>query len=367
MRHYFDEPMLFAGEGILRRRLTDPQAALQISLEAARRYPQHWLCQVAAMNAHADLKQLDEALDSARRASQLAPDDNSPLRDAAYAFLEALKPERAVEVLGELLQREPNYRGARAAFHFARFLAYQTDEDRRRCLELRERRAWDDRLTALASSVLPLELYQTFLPTPVDASVSAVSSLSRELEQVMHCCGQNASVSYTVTTEYLDSPSVATAFDLEMRALGGSAGKLAVHSRSVQTPDPRTEKAGVAYKVWTYQGGSAERVYVDADPRAQSAVSSIAVELYDLTEWDARAYSVAKQTGPDWLHAFFAVVTDPPSPPEGSGFHFVDWTYRCQVATALILSHLGEWSQGPSRMAACRASQRKRSSLRPAA
>jgi hypothetical protein len=44
-----------------------------------------------------------------------------------------------------------------------------------------------------------------------------------------------------------------------------------------------------------------------------------------------------------------AVMTDPPLLPQNSEFDGFIWTYRCQVATAIVLSHLGPWESGPGR------------------
>jgi hypothetical protein len=167
---------------------------------------------------------------------------------------------------------------------------------------------------------------------------------------VIRCCGLEGEVTYSVHSEYFESPSVGIGFDLAMRTLG-ARGKLDITVEQAQSPDPRMDKAGVAYHVWNYDDKTPMRVYPDADKHAQEAIASIAVRLYDLAEWDRAATGVAQQLGPDWIHALFAVMTDPPLPPERDGYDAMMWLYRCQIATALVLSHMGSWSDGPCRNA----------------
>ena len=136
---------------------------------------------------------------------------------------------------------------------------------------------------------------------------------------------------------------------MALRALG-ARGKLEVAVTEVQSPDPRADKAQVAFRIWAYEGTSARRVYPNADPRVQGAIGGLAATLFRLETWDPAARTLAQQMGPDWLQALVAVLTDPPTPAD-SAFDAFTWTYRCQVATALVLSHLGPWQSGPGRTA----------------
>lgn len=350
MRQHFTESMLLAGEAMLRRRLGDHQATLQVATEAAQRFPQDWRCQICALNAFGDAKQPDQALQHARRAMELDPKDNAPLRDAAFAYLDAERPNEAVNLLSELLQKEEDYPGAKAAFHYARFKSSGSEQDKQALLMLRERQWWDGEARDLAEKVSPSVMYSNYLPGPGDATASAARHISRELGHVIRCCGLNAEVTYSVTSQYFESPSVGTAFNLAMRSMGAS-GKFNVTVEEAQVPDPRLDKANVAYRLWAYQDMAPQRVYPDADPRVKDAIAHIAEQLFELGAWDNTARGIAQQFGPEWIQAFMAVFTDPPLPPEHGDFDAVYWTYRCQIATALVLSNMGDWMTGPGRNA----------------
>jgi len=343
-----NEAVLYFGEALLRRRLGDANATVAVALEGVRRFPQDWKVQTAAANAFRQAGRPEEALDHARRALDLEPKDNSPLFDAGWAFMDAKQYDRATQIFHELLTREPDYQDAKPSFHYARFRGYGTPEDRTALFVLREREWWSRLTRELCEELEPMQVYYTFLPGPGDASAKAGRAFARELSQVVHCCGQGLECSIGLESKYLEAPSVSMAFEATLRNMG-ARGSLDIKVEQVQQPDPRADKAQVQYRLWSYQGTTPSRVYPAADPRAQQVIASIAGQLYRQDVWDAAAKSVAEQWGAAWLHGFLAVMTDPPPPPPDSGFESFYWTYRCQVAAALVLSHLGPWETGPGR------------------
>lgn len=343
-----DEAVLYSSEVVLRRRLGDPNRTLGVALEGVRRFPRDWSAQISAANALRQAGRPDEGLHHARQALAIDPKDSSPLYDAGWAFIEAKRFDVATQLFHELLTREPDYEDALASFHYARFRGYNTPEDKTALLTLREREWWSALTRELCDELEPIQLYYTFLPGPGDASASAGRSFARELLPVLRCCGQGLECSIGLESKFLESPSAGLAFDLAMRTLG-ARGSLDIQVEQVQQPDPRADKAQTQYRLWSYNGTKPERVYPAADPRAQQAIASIAQQLFRQDVWDAAARGVAQQTGPEWLHGFLAVMTDPPPPPPEAGFDAFYWTYRCQIATALVLSHLGPWESGPGR------------------
>jgi tetratricopeptide (TPR) repeat protein len=336
---YPNEPVLYFGEALLRRRLGDPNATVNVAMQGVQRFPQDWKIQTAAANAYRQAGRPDESERHARQALQLDPKDNSPLFDLGWAYADAKQFERAAQIFHELLSREPSYDDAKPSFHYARFRAYQSPDDKNALLLLREREWWSQLTRQLCDELEPMQVYYNFLQGPGDAIANAARSFAHELEPILKCCGQGLQCSIGFESKFLESPSVPMAFDLVMRSLGAS-GSLEIKVDEIQQPDPRADKAQVQYRLWSYQGTAAQRTYPAADPRAQQVIASLASQLYRQDVWDAGAQAIAQQWGEAWLHGFLAVMTDPPAPPPETGFDGFYWVYRCQVAAALVLSHL---------------------------
>ncbi len=343
------ESVLYFGEALLRRRLGDPNATLAVAIQGVQRFPQDPRLQIAMLNALRDAKRPDEAFAHARKALELDPSDGAPLYDAAWAFADADRPADAVRVLEELLNRFPDHPSARGAYHAVRFRMGGAHEDRVALVTLRERQWWNDEVVGLANAIDPVRPYFNYLPGPGDATAAAGRHLVRELATVIHCCGVGVELQLGIESQYLDSPSVPLAFDLALRSLGAS-GQLTIPVSEVQTPDPRADKAQVPFRLWGYDGTTAQRLLPAADPRAQNAIAGLAATLFRVETWDPAARTLAQQMGPEWLNSLLSVLTDPPLPPDGA-FDAFTWTYRCQVATALVISHLGAWQNGPGRTA----------------
>ena len=343
-----NEPVLYFGEALLRRRLGDANATLTVAMEGVRRFPNDWKIQTAAANAFRSAGRPQDAEQHARQALAIDPKDNSPLFDLGWAYLDTKQYDRATHVFHELLSREPMYDDAKPSFHYARFRGYNTPEDRSALFTLREREWWSELTRDLCEELEPTELYYTFLPGPGDAAANAARSFAHELEHIIECCGPGLECSIVLESKFLEAPSVNLAFEQVMRNLG-ARGSLEIKVEELQQPDPRADKAELQYRLWSYQGTTASRVYPAADPRAQQVIAGIATQLYRQDVWDGAARAVAQQWGEAWLHGFLAVMTDPPPPPADSGFEGFYWMYRCQVAAALVLSHLGPWESGPGR------------------
>ena len=346
-----NEAPLFYGEALIRRRLGDPGRTMAVASEGVQRFPSEWRMQTAMAMACRDAQRPDESLHYARAAMQLDPEDNSPLHDAAWAFYEAGRAPDAAGLFQELLQRQPDYPGGKAAFHYSRFKAFGSEEDKQALVRLREREWWDEHTRDLANEIDRVQPYYNYLPGPGEATAAGARHVTRELAAVFRCCGRGASIGYDLISAFVESPSVALAFDVAIRNLGGAGATLNVEVENVQQPDPRADKAPATFRVWNYDGFKAKKQYPEAHPQAQQGIAYVADQTFRQEIWQSAAQQVAAQSGPDWVHAFMAVLTDPPAPPDHGQFDGFIWTYRCQVATAVVLSHLGPWESGPGRAA----------------
>jgi tetratricopeptide (TPR) repeat protein len=342
------ESVLWFAEVVCRRRLGDAAATLAVAREGAQRFPGDWGVRTAHLNALRDAGRPDEALGEARQALTIQPDDCSPLHDAAWAFADQQRFQEASQLFAELGSRDADYPGGRAAYHYTRWKAFQQPDDRAALVHLRER---DPDAARFADELDPPEPYFNVLPLPGDATASAVRHLSRELGHVIRCCGQGGRIHISMVSRHLEAPSAAVAFELSMRSFGAQSASFDVEVEDVQQPDPRGDKAATPFRLWSYQGQKPQKAYPQGEPRAQAAIAELAQRPFRRDVWDPAAKALAAATGPDWVHALLSVVTSPPLPPEGSGFDPVAWTLRCQIAVALVLSHLEPWEQGPGRAA----------------
>jgi hypothetical protein len=344
------ESVLFFGEALLRRRLGEPEETVAAAEDGVQRFPEDARMRTALMNAYRDAGRPDDALMQAREAMRIDPGDFAPLHDAAWAFIEANRFDEAARLFDELIHQDPQYPGAKACMHYARFKAFGAPEDRDALVRLREREWWDDRVRGFADEAEPPVPYVNVLPGPGDATCAAARHLVVELGHVIRCCGAGGHLSLGLHAEHLDSPSVGLAFDLAMRTLGAS-GTLNVEVAEIQQPDPRIEKAQASTPVWRLEGEKLVKVHAEGDPSAQEAIASIARQVFRRETWDPAAKAVADRFGAQGYHALLSVMTNPSAPKDEDGFDVFNWTWRCQVAAAVTLSHLGPWETGSARAA----------------
>lgn len=344
---FAEEAALHAALAMALRRLGDPNATLAAADEGVRRFPNNWSLRTALLNAFGDAGRPDEALAQARVALQIDAEDFSPLNEAADAFMRANRPGEAVPLYQELLARDPSYPDVDACMHFARFKASPNADDHRALMYMRDRRPHSEHVQRMADEIEPPVPFVNTLPGPGDAAANYGREVVSELGHVFRCCGRGASISFTIRSKYPESPSAQLAFDLAMRAYGAESAKMLVEVERMPTPDPRADKGPVPMPIFALQNGVPRPLHSSADPHVQHAVGSIAYLPFRKDAWDPAAHQAAQQIGGAAAIAVLAVVTNPPPPPPD--FDGITWMYRCQIAAALILSHMGPWDSGPAR------------------
>ncbi len=344
-----NEKVLYVGACMVRRRLGDTAATLAVAEEGVRRFPDDWSLRTALLNALRDAKRPDEAYQQAQFAMRIDAQDFSPLHDAAWGYITAGRFDQAANLFQQLVQQDADYPTGKACLHYARIKAWNTPEDRMALLALRERQYWDSAIARMANEIDPPLEYITYLPGPGDASASYAREMVSELHHVMECCGQGANISVTIRSEYPESPSARLAFDVAMRSVGAAHATMNVEVEKTPQPDPRSNKGRVDLPVWNFQNGQLAPMFQFGDQNAQRAVGGIAYQLFRKDVWDPAARAVATSAGPQAVQAFMSVFTNPPPPP--ADFDGVTWTFRCQVAAAVIVSHMGPWEGGPARPA----------------
>ena len=341
------ESVLHTALAISLRRLGDVEATLASAQEGVARFPNDWGLRTAAMNALGDAGRPDEALAQARAALQIDADDLSPLHDAAQAYLTAGRPDQAVPLFQELAARDPQYPDIDACMHFARFRATHAADDLRGLMFLRDRRPFSGAVQRMAEEIEPTAPFVNTLPGPGDAAANYGREVVSELAHVLRCCGESASLSFTIRSKYPESPSAQLAFDFALRGFGAHSARMHVEVERMPSPDPRADKGPVPMPVFALHNGVPRPLYASADPQVQHAIGSVAYLPFRKDAWDPAAYRTAQTLGPGAAGAVLAVVTNPPpAPPDFDG---ITWMYRCQIAAAIVLSHMGPWDSGPAR------------------
>jgi len=347
---FADESILWYGESLIRRRLGDPEHTVQVAAEGVERWPDDGRMRTGLLNAYRDAGRPDDAVEQAREALRLNPGEHAPLHDAAWALIEQERWGAAAQLFAEIVEHDPTYPGAIACLRYTRFKANGGDADRQALIALRDRDPWDESLRELVDDVDPPVPYVNVLPAPMDPTLRAARHLAAELEHVIRCCGVGGHLGLTLGSHFLDSPSVEVAFDLAMRRLGAN-GSLTVQVDAIQEPDPRVDKAQVSTPIWRAEGSTLTKALPEGDPEAQEAIASIARQHFRRDIWDPAAQAVAARFGPKGYSALLSVLLDPPLPDEDDPYDPFAWTWRCQVATAVTLSHLGPWQTGSARAA----------------
>ncbi|HEY2367611.1 MAG TPA: hypothetical protein VGH87_14545 [Polyangiaceae bacterium] len=343
------EKVVWLGSAILFRRMGDADATLAAAREGVKRFPQDWSLHTALLNALRDAKHPDEALAEARIALQIDPKDFSPLHDAAQAFLDVNRPGDAANLFQELLQHEPDYPGADACLHYARFKTNGNPQDRAAILTLRDRRWWDRAARSYANEIDPPVPYFTVLPGPADATSNYARDVVDDFSELLQCCGKGASIEIAIQSHYPESPSAALAFDFAMRSMGAGSAKLTTEVETFQQPDPRMDKARVPFPIFQPRGNMPGPIATQADPALANPIGNIAYQPFRKDVWDPAAAQLAQQLGPNAAQPLMNVLLNPPPPPSDGAFDPITWFYRCQIATAVVLSHFGPWETGPGR------------------
>ncbi|MGE0784464.1 MAG: hypothetical protein AB7S26_02165 [Sandaracinaceae bacterium] len=349
--HFTNESILWYGESLLRRRLGEPDATIAVASEGVMRWPDDWRLRTGLLNAYRDAGRAEEALEQARHAMRITPDDLSPLHDAAWAFIDAVRPADAAKLFEELVERDPNYPGAKGCLHYTRFKATGSPDDRQALIDLRDRQAWDEQVRAFADEIDPSVPYVNVLVGPGDATLAAARHLAGELSQVVRCCGLGGDLQLTLSSKHMDSPSVDLAFSVAMRAVGAKTAAIHFDVEEIQSPDPRLDKAQVSTPVWRFEDGRIVKAQPEGDPTAQAEIAALARLTFHRDTWDPAARDIAQRMGTGAYYQLLSVLTNPPPLNEADGFDAFSWTWRSQVATAAVLSHLGPWETGSARAA----------------
>ncbi|MFK7987563.1 MAG: tetratricopeptide repeat protein [Sandaracinaceae bacterium] len=346
---YPNDATFYWGEAELRRRLKEGDQAIAAAEAGLANHPEDALLLATLANVYGDAGRTEEALDAARKAEALGS-ETIPVGTSLYAVGKALIEvenwAQAESVLGEVLDLAPAHGGAAAYRAYARYRADSSEDAMARLRSLRERHVADETVRALADEVDPPVPYVNVLPNPDDAGADFLRAYVNELRTLKPLGVLDGPANATLRTRHLGSPSLGVAFSVAARTLG-TMGALTFAVEELQTPDPRSDKAALSTPIWSYDGLSATSLYPDVNSDAQAAVAAIAASPFHRDTWGIAARQVAERFGNEGFHGMLSVLTQPPAPPED--FDAITWTWRAQVACAVVISHLGGWDGGAAR------------------
>jgi tetratricopeptide (TPR) repeat protein len=273
--------------------------------------------------ARGELVEAATMFDVARR---LNPDEPAVLLDLGDILCDLGEFDSGLAEYQQALDREPEHPWAKPSYlyfkHFvdppgswraqlAAYAANHPNNARARDLNMASRR------------------YIAFLPEPDDATTQMLKAMVKE---------NQGGAKLTMGLSSLESPSARLAIELYQIEQTGHA-QLVVAVADIQQPDPRVPHGPVEYVLWRYQGTDPEPAIGPPASQVQSVVAALASRSYDLDGWSREAGRIALQLGPARLNDLLGVMVHPPRRP--AEIPIWVWLYRVQVASALIIGHLG--------------------------
>lgn len=293
-----------------------------------------------------DMERPHDAI-AAFRAAYAAQNDPSVLLDVGDLHFHHGELEQACEVYRQIPQGE-GYDWAYASFWGAHYLSTR-----------------DPQSLATLTSLLPtnprarevhgwIQAYAEVMPTPCDLTAGIVRDVLAHLRRSPGSPHQPAKLEVTITS--IESPSVHVAFEVAKRMVNGHAN-LIVNAEKEAKPDPRLplitaigrgpDAVYQQFPIWAYEG-TRPRVNAPAPPAAAvEAIAQIASTPFDWSGWQ-RAAAQAAPALRGQVTGLVCALVHPPTPC-ATDADPVEWTWKCQVAGALLITKLDAGWNGTER------------------
>lgn len=296
--------------------------------ESAINHAPAWQSWVALGCARRDAKDLDGACEAFTKAADSDKSDASALLDVGDLRLEQGKLEDALSAYEAALERRPDDTWATPSAAFARSMLKGDAASRELLLD----GAAADPESRAAALVVQLGEgpFVGRLPGPSDATAKVVDMMRADVQK-----GETKKWTGTMklAVTSLESPSVRTAFDMQVAVLGLDA-KIEISVGEIPKPDPREPReGGVALWKWDDTTPS-PAVDPPTDEAVKKAVVSLASRAYHRDVWARVAARTAKELSPTELVA--VMVHPPPVPKHWPFANF--WIQRIQTAAAMLLA-----------------------------
>ena len=329
------EGMLWFGSSMVARRLESPDEALAYAQHAYQIDPS-WKAAIGCANALRDARKIDEAAKWFRRALDHDPADVSAHLDLGDMFLDAGRLDEAIKEYEKAEKKEPDHPWAVASLRFVRWKQTGDPAHKLALLRLTEDDPPNGRARALMDEIDPPALYVNRLPRPADASANALNAI---FEQMFDNPASHHGSTVRLKLSHVEAPSVVASFWLQLEMWGPQVG-LDYQVDKIQEPDPRQPKAQVPFSIWRWEGTQPRPNVARPDGSVVIKIHQLASEPFSLDVWTPIAERTARELGPGALQHLLGTLVFPPRPP-GSNWRVLNWVQRAQVATCLVIAHLG--------------------------
>jgi tetratricopeptide (TPR) repeat protein len=272
---------------------------------------------------------------------RLRPNDVATRLDLGDCFWEEqLKLEEAEHWYGEALRLEADHAWARPSLLAVQYL--RTHEPRRRD-ELEDHVAAHPDNRRAYHALARITPFFTFFVPPSDATVNLLNQLADRIE-----AGTGGEVSGAIrqVTTGLEVPSCRRSIDRQLEVWGGKV-QIEREVRGMQTPDPRQPRVPVRHRLWEYDGLTPRPAVAPPPANVAEAVAALAATRYDLMEWLHHAGNLAGRLGPGAVPGLLGAMAHPPEPP--APVRRWDWTFRVQVAAAVMIAQSEDRWEGSLR------------------
>lgn len=283
-----------------------------------------------ALRARGDL---EGALAAFRTALAREPADLAIRLDVGDLLLELRRDDEAARAYDEVLAKQPAHPWALPSMRYARWLETGGDPAHRDALEQLAETDDHGRARALVDAITP---YLGYLPGRPESSIAAIRAAI-----------DAGSPPRALGLSSLEAPSALAAVRRVVRERWGVDISI---TTSVPDPDPRLPLEPIAFPAWRYDGHDASPALPPPSAAMAAQVASIASRRYHVIEWTRLAQQAAPSLGVGAIEGLIGAMVHPIEGP--AIMPPWDWTFRCQIAAALLLAFVdGGWGESGRRRA----------------
>ena len=325
------EPEFYVAAARVLRMSGHPDAALETARAAFDAAP-GFATAVSVAATLRDAGDVDGALAMYEKASGFDPADVSALLDRGDLNWEHGRRDEAVRCYEAAVEKEPDHPWATPSLYALRYEMTGDEDWRVKLASYANAHPGNDRARSLASQCV-FPYFGSYLPDPGDAVVNTGKQLIESSDVNLADIKDDG---LKMTVSGLESPSAVRSLERELRRRG-FPGSLNLTVTGIAKPDPRQPRGRVEHTLWRYEGTTASPALPEPPADVAGAVAALARTPYSLDAWWREAQNVGPRLGADAIPALLAVMVHPPAdPPEN--LPWWTWTYRVQVAAALIVA-----------------------------